>query len=110
MRPENDNVRIAHMREAAARAVKFSAGRSRADLDDDDMLVLALTKLVEIVGEAAKHVTPETRSRYAGVPWSDAARTRDRLIHHYFDIDLDVLWLTVTADLPELLRALDENP
>ncbi|MDQ3887321.1 MAG: DUF86 domain-containing protein [Actinomycetota bacterium] len=37
-------------------------------------------------------------------------RTRDHLIHHYFDIDLDVLWLTVTADLPELLRALDENP
>jgi uncharacterized protein with HEPN domain len=46
------------------------------------------------------------------IPWSDAARTRDRLIHHYFDIDLDLLWQTVTIDLPQLLTALDSagNP
>ncbi|MGH3929280.1 MAG: HepT-like ribonuclease domain-containing protein [Pseudonocardiaceae bacterium] len=97
------------MREAATRAVTFSAGRSRADLDHDDMLVLALTKLVEIVGEAAKHVGAETRSRFPDVPWSDAARTRDRLTHHYFEIDLDVLWQTVTADLPDLLCALEDS-
>lgn len=109
MRLENDHVRIAHMREAAARAVTFSIGRSREDLDNDDMLVLALTKLVEIVGEAAKHIGAETRSRFPGVPWSDAARTRDRLTHHYFDIDLDVLWRTVTADLPDLLHALEDD-
>lgn len=71
------------------------------------MLSLALTKLVEIIGEAAKQVSPETRARFPDVSWSDAARTRDRLIHHYFDIDLDVLWQTVTVDLPQLLTALD---
>ncbi|MGQ0774313.1 MAG: HepT-like ribonuclease domain-containing protein [Pseudonocardiales bacterium] len=69
MQPEKDQVRIAHMREAATRAITFSVGRSREDLDHDDMLVLALTKLVEIVGEAAKHVGAETRSRFPGVPW-----------------------------------------
>ncbi len=78
------------------------------DLDDDELLRLALTKLVEIVGEAAKQVTEPTRSRYAAVPWSAAARTRDRLVHHYFDIDLDILWATITEDLPALLAALDE--
>lgn len=109
MRPDKDDVRIAHMREAAARAVTFSVDRSREDLDQDDMLVLALTKLVEIIGEAAKHVGAETRSRFPDIPWSDAARTRDRLTHHYFDIDLDVLWQTVTADLPDLLRALEDD-
>ncbi len=85
-------------------------GRSRKDLDDDEMLRLALTKLVEIVGEAAKQVTAETRAGLSEVPWSAAARTRDRLVHHYFDIDLDVLWTTVTEDLPRLLDALDDGP
>ncbi len=70
------------------------------------MLRLALTKLVEIIGEAAKHIGPETRRRFPDVPWSDAARTRDRLVHHYFDIDLDVLWATVSSDLPQLLKGL----
>ena len=109
MQPEKDHVRIAHMHEAASRAVAFSVGRWREDLDHDDMLVLALMKIVEIVGEAAKHVGVQTRGRFPGVPWSDAARTRDRLTHHYFDIDLDVLWRTVTLDLPDVLRALEDS-
>lgn len=70
------------------------------------MLRLALTKLIEIVGEAAKQVSPQTRERYPEVPWSAAARMRDRLVHHYFDIDLDVLWATIEGDLPGLLRSI----
>lgn len=70
------------------------------------MLRLALTKLVEIVGEAAKQVTPATQQEYPRVQWSAAAKMRDRLVHHYFDIDLDVLWITIQDDLPALLAAL----
>lgn len=70
------------------------------------MFQLALVKLVEIVGEAAKAVSEQTRAQYPEVPWSIAARTRDRLTHHYFEIDLDRLWSTVTEDLPALLAAL----
>ncbi len=74
------------------------------------MLRLALTKLVEIVGEAAKEVSESTGQTHRSVPWSAAARMRDRLIHHYFDIDLAVLWATITDDLPALLASLpDEN-
>jgi uncharacterized protein with HEPN domain len=105
MRPE-DRTRIQHLIEAATKAVAYTAGRSRSDLDEDELLRLALTKLVEIVGEAAKQVSSETRTAYPAVPWSLAARTRDRLIHHYFDINLDVLWQTVISDLPNLLAAL----
>jgi predicted nucleotidyltransferase len=75
----------------------------------DELLRLALTKLVEIVGEAAKQVTDSTRAAYRDVPWSAAARMRDRLIHHDFDIDLDVLWATVTDDLPRLPAALGDD-
>lgn len=107
MQPD-DQVRIRHLIDAASTAAQFVEDRDRADLDTDEMLRLALTKLVEIVGEAAKQVTPSGRAELPDVPWSAAARTRDRLVHHYFDIDLDVLWKTVTEDLPALLALLPE--
>ena len=101
-----DDDRVAHMIEACEQAAEFVAGHTRADLDHDRMLQLALTKLVEIVGEAAKAVTEETRARYPNVPWSEASRARDFLAHHYFQIDLDRLWDTVTESLPALEAAL----
>lgn len=101
-----DDDRIAHMIEACEQAAEFVSGRTRADLDHDRMLQLALTKLVEILGEAAKSVSEETRARYPDVPWSEAARARDFLAHHYFQIDLDRLWDTVTESLPALRAAL----
>ncbi|WP_207223625.1 DUF86 domain-containing protein [Pseudonocardia sediminis] len=108
MLPE-DRVRLHHLREAAEKAVGYSRDRTRIDLDRDELLRLALTKLVEIVGEAAKHVSPEWRDAHPDVPWSAAARMRDRLVHHYFDIDRDVLWATVTVDLPGLLDLLPRS-
>lgn len=104
-----DEIRIRHMIEAGERALAFATGRSRADLDSNEMLRFALVKLVEIVGEAAKQVSDETRSRYSAVAWAETARMRDRLVHHYFDINLDILWSTVTEDLPPLLEGLQER-
>jgi uncharacterized protein with HEPN domain len=109
MRPD-DEVRIRHLLDAGSKALVYSAGKTRDDLSEDEVLRLALTKLVEIVGEAAKQVSAETRAEYPSVPWSAAARMRDRLVHHYFDIDLDVLWATITDDIPALLTALPLLP
>jgi uncharacterized protein with HEPN domain len=102
MTSPRDADRIAHMIEACDQAAAFIAGRSRDDLDDDRMLQLALVKLVEIIGEAAKAVSNHTQAQYPDVPWSVAARTRDRLTHHYFEVDLDRLWSTVAESLPTL--------
>ena len=113
MPPPEDVVRLAHLREAGEKALRYSQGTSRKSLEDDEILRLALTKLVEIVGEAAKQVSEPTRRAHPAVPWSAAARMRDRLVHHYFDIDLDVLWATITTDLPALLSSLpreDDRP
>lgn len=95
-----------HLVDAATKATRYTRGKQRADLETDEILRLALTKLVEIVGEAAKHVSAELRAEHPDVPWTAAARMRDRLIHHYFDINLDILWRTVSDDLPLLLEAL----
>lgn len=103
-----DSIRLQHMLDAAREAIAFAHGRARADLDRDRMLVLALVKALEIVGEAAGQVSTATRDRLPGVPWADIAGMRNRLVHAYFDINLDVVWQTVQQDLPPLVVALEK--
>lgn len=102
----DDAVRLSHMREAAEKAVEFSTGKTRADLNDNEMLVLSLVKCVEIIGEAANKVSDETRLELQTIPWTDIIGMRHRLIHGYFDINLDIVWTTVTQELPELIDEL----
>jgi uncharacterized protein with HEPN domain len=95
------------MLDAAKQAIEFTRGRSSADLYRDAQLALALTRLVEIIGEAAKNVTAETRATLPQVPWRAIAGTRDRLVHAYFDVDLEQLWQIVSTDLPALVATLE---
>jgi uncharacterized protein with HEPN domain len=105
MRPE-DAIRVRHMIDAAETTQAFIAGRQRADLDSDQMLLFALVRAVEIIGEAASRVTPETRAATPAVPWAAIVGMRNRLIHAYFDIDRDILWRTVTEEIPPLITLL----
>ncbi len=91
------------MLDASRKAIAACRGSTRESLAQNELLVLALTRLIEIVGEAAKNVSEETRGRYPGVPWRAIAGTRDRLIHGYFDVELDHLWIIVSHDLPQLV-------
>lgn len=102
----DDTTRLRHMLDAAREAVRFAEGRTRQDLDDDRMLVLALVKDMEIIGEAAYQISAETRAHLANVPWDDIIGMRHRLVHAYFDINLDILWGTLEQDLPPLVDAL----
>jgi uncharacterized protein with HEPN domain len=106
MSQHDDAIRLRHMLDAARQAVAFTQGRSNADLYRDAQLALALTRLVEIIGEAAKNVSAETRVRLPEIPWRAIAGTRDRLVHAYFDVDLERLWQIVAVDLPPLVAAL----
>ena len=102
-----DEVRLRHMLDAAHKTLAFTDGRSRDDLDTDEQLTLAIVRLLEIIGEAAKKVTTETRAAHPEIPWRDIAGTRDRLIHGYFDVDLDVVWSIAMGDLPALVTSLE---
>lgn len=106
--PSNDDgVRLRHMLDAARQAVKFAEDRTRTDLDTDAMLALSTVRLLEIVGEAAKNISDEVRQSLPQVPWRQIAGTRDRLIHGYFDVDLDIVWAIVKNDLPALIAELE---
>jgi len=103
----DDPTRLRHMRDAAKDALAFVEGRRRVDLDSDRQLTLALVKCVEIVGEAASVITDETKAKAPETPWPQIRGMRNRLIHAYYEIDLDVLWNTVTNDLPSLLESVE---
>jgi uncharacterized protein with HEPN domain len=65
-------------------------------------------RLLEVIGEAARGVSPEFRNSHPDLPWKNMVGMRDRLIHGYYDINLDVVWKTVTEDLPPLISQLEE--
>ena len=94
------------MVDAATKSVSFITGKSRKDLDTDEKLALALVRLIEIVGEAASRVTTEAQIRLPEIPWRDIIGTRNRLIHAYEAVNLDILWEIVAADLPSLITRL----
>ena len=102
----HDVVRLQHMRDAAQEALSFARGRTRTDLDSNRQLVLALVKDIEIIGEAAHQVSSETRDTLPEIPWEDIIGMRPRLVHAYFDINLNILWRTVQEDLPNLIDKL----
>lgn len=108
MSKDKDLVRLRHMRSHAAEALGLASPQSREDLDKDRLLALGLVRLMEIVGEAAARVSPKMTTRYSDLPWPEIVSLRNRLIHGYDAVDLDILWQVITIDLPPLIKRLDE--
>jgi len=104
---KDDEIRLRHMLDAANKAMAFVKGRSRNDLGSDEMLALAVSRLLEILGAAARGLSQEFKSRNPKIAWKQITGTRDRLIHGYFDVDLDIIWAIITRDLPPLIKELE---
>jgi len=108
MSKAEDIVRLRHMLDAARKATELTRTCKRVDLDKDEKLALAVVRLLEILGEAAKSVSSQCRQQYPEIPWRQIAGTRNRLIHGYFDVDLDIVWKIVLEDLPPLVTQLEK--
>ena len=107
MRPREDTVLLSDMLDYARRAADAVDGSSREVLDNDDVLVGALERFVEVIGEAANRLSESTRESAPDIPWHEIIAMRNRLIHGYFAVDLDILWTVVHDDLPALITALE---
>lgn len=102
-----DEIRLRHMLDATCEALSFVSEKKRIDVVSDRILVLALIQLLEIIGEAASGISTEFRNNHQEMPWSSIIKMRHRLIHGYFDVDEDIIWETITKDLPILRKNLE---
>jgi uncharacterized protein with HEPN domain len=107
MTKRSRDIRLRHMLDHAREAVALAGGKTRQDLDNDRLLELALVRLLEIVGEAASRVPREEWTKYPEIPWHEIVGLRNRLIHGYDAVDLDILWQIIVHDLPPLVAALE---
>lgn len=93
--------------DALQKAEQFVAGMSFEEFAEDEKTVFAVIRALEVVGEAAKKIPEGVRQKYGAVPWRDMGRMRDKLIHHYFGVDLRVVWKTVEEDVPALIPVIE---
>ncbi|HVU13950.1 MAG TPA: DUF86 domain-containing protein [Phototrophicaceae bacterium] len=104
---ERDETRLRDMLDAAHKARSFAEGKTRRELDHDEMFAFALVRALEIIGEAASKVSQETRGSYPEVRWTEIIGMRNKIIHDYLNVDNRIVWDVVTDDLPVLIRALE---
>ncbi len=107
MTQHRDDVYLRHMLAYAREALEIHGGRSAEVLAESRVLQLALLHLVEIIGEAASKVSPETRARLSRLPWRGMIGMRNRIIHGYDTVNVAVLWDTLQHDLPDLVAKLE---
>lgn len=93
--------------ENAAKAEAFTAGVDFDEFLANEMRAYATIRALEIIGEAVKQVPAELRDKYPEIPWRAIAKMRDKLIHHYFGVNLGVVWKTVTEDIPPLKQVVE---
>ena len=91
---------------AAKDVQEFSSGLTFEQFAENRLYQNAIFKSIEIIGEAATHVSEETKQKTPEIPWQDIIGTRNRLAHGYFQISLEVVWDIVEKDIPQLIELL----
>ena len=100
-------ISVDDMRIYARHAVTFATGKTRADLDDEPQFQFAIIRAIEVIGEAAAQVPPDVRERFPAIPWPTVVGMRNRLIHGYSTVNLNVVWRIVRNELVPLIAQLD---
>jgi uncharacterized protein with HEPN domain len=96
------------MLENANRARQFAEGMNFEIFSKDEKTIYAVIRAVEVIGEATRNIPDEIRTKYPEIPWRDASNMRNKLVHRYFGINLEVIWQTLNEDLPMLADTLQE--
>ncbi len=107
MSERTDREFLLDIQEAIRRIAAYTAGMTSEAFLEDPKTQDAVIRNLEIIGEATKHLSVGLREKYPDIPWKGMAGVRDRLIHHYFGVNLDIVWQIVTAELPRVASQLE---
>jgi uncharacterized protein with HEPN domain len=99
---KGDSVYLSHILDSIERIEEYTEGMEKENFSSNNLVQDGTIRQIEIIGEATKNLSKDLRKRYLQVPWNDIAGMRDRLIHHYFGINLEDVWHTVKVDIPAL--------
>ena len=102
----SDDALLLDMLIAARRVERFVEGMTYPEFQDDDMAQSAVIRELQVLGEAARLVSKETRDVLNGIDWRTMIGMRNRLVHEYFAIRLDVVWQTTQDDIPPVIEEL----
>ena len=104
---------IEHILKSIERIEKFIKNINKEKIEKDELIQSAVIRQIEIIGEAVKNLPIEFITKYPYIEWGEIAGMRDKLIHHYFGVDLEIVWKTIKGDLPKLKeqikKILDES-
>jgi uncharacterized protein with HEPN domain len=103
-----DDAYLYDILESARTAIEYMRGKDWDNFSEDILLQDAVVRRLEIIGEAASRVSSETQEKYGYLPWHDMRGTRNKIIHEYDSIRLDVIWDIVHKDLPDLVKELEK--
>jgi uncharacterized protein with HEPN domain len=101
----DDGERLADILDAAEK-IRRKVAEGREAFDADEYAQLAIVHLVQIIGEAANRLSPELTGAHPEIPWRQIVATRNRVVHSYFDVDLELLWSVASVDIPKLEKQL----
>ena len=105
---KDDTVYVGQMLDLAEKATAMAERKNRSDYDQDEILRLALVHLVQTIGEAARRVSVRFQQAHPEIPWRNIIGTRHKVVHDYMEVDYDILWRVVTAELPPLVSMLEK--
>ncbi len=97
---KDDGFYLRHILDSITQIKSYTAPLDYKGFRSNQLVQDAVIRQLEIIGEASKNLSDALRNSSTNVPWEDIAGMRDKLIHHYFGVDLQAVWDTATLDLP----------
>jgi len=105
---KKDRAYLQHILDAISDVKKFTKDVTKEEFCENKEKQYAVLRALEIIGEATKNISKQSKAKYPGVPWRDVAGMRDKLIHGYFGVNLELVWETVKNELPRLKKQISK--